>query len=77
MKTNIKTNEKKEPIYEIIAVIDEAGQLNFYKVKEDEVEEFINEKAQTGYLVSVIINGTITEFASGDSISFDIKEENE
>jgi len=71
------TYEEKEPVYEIIAVIDGTGQLNFYKVKEDEVEEFINEKSQAGYLVSVVTNGTITEFASGDNISFDIKEENE
>ena len=57
---------------EIVAVIDGFGKIQFMKVDEEKVEEFVNEKAEEGYLVSVITNGDVKKLASGEVIEFNI-----
>ena len=45
---------------ELVMTIDGCGQVNVWEVKEDIVDEFVNDKAESGYLVSVIKNAEKT-----------------
>ena len=59
---------------EIIALINGLGEIEFIKVDEKDVEKFVSEKTDEGYLVSVITNGNVKKLASGEVIEFDVKE---
>ena len=41
---------------EIVITINGLGEVVFYTIPESEVEDFINEKCDEGYLVSVVTN---------------------
>ncbi|WP_456470057.1 hypothetical protein [Caminibacter sp.] len=58
----------------IVVLIDELGKITFKKVADEIVEEYINEKAQEGYLVSVISNASVKSLASGEIVEFEIDE---
>ena len=61
-------------LYDIVAVIDGKGRITFIKVEEDKISDFVAEKADEGYLVSVVTNGNIKKLTSGEIIEFDIEE---
>lgn len=55
----------------LVATIDGRGELLFFLVKEDIVERFVDEKADEGYLVSVVSNAE----SDDTKVCFHIEEE--
>lgn len=56
--------------FEYIITIDGRGIVNVYKVNKEDVDDFVLDKAESGYLVSVVTNGVITD----NNICFQIED---
>jgi hypothetical protein len=61
-------------MFEIVAIIDGFGRIDFIKVEKERVEEFVRKEAEKGNLVSVIANGDVKKLASREVIEFEIEE---
>jgi len=55
--------------FEYVITIDGRGIVNVYKVSKEDVDDFVLDKAESGYLVSVVTNGEVI----GNKICFQIE----